>query len=82
MFGQSGHFSDGILIIDNKKIAIELELNKKSLKRREKIFNHYQKQFDLKEVWYFCGNKEIKNQLDPYTKRAEFIKTYFLNEIL
>ena len=54
MFGQSGHFSDGILITDNKKIAIELELNKKSLKRRDKI----------------------------YTQKEDFIKAFFLNEIL
>lgn len=80
--GQFGHTPDGVLHLENKRIAIELELNRKGKRRREKIFQTYLKNFDYQEVWYFCSNETIERQITPLIDRASFIKTYQLDEFL
>ncbi len=81
-FGKTGHTPDSVLLLEAKKIAIEVELSKKSKRRRDEIFNYYLKNFDYREVWYFCGNREIENQLKPFLEKAPFIKTHQIQEFL
>lgn len=75
-FGKTGHTPDSVLMLGEKKIAIELELNKKGKKRRDAIVGHYMKSFSYDEVWYFCGHKEIKKHMDDYQSQAPFLKTF------
>lgn len=82
VFGGHTHISDGDFLYQEKRFAIEVELNKKSEHRREKIFHHYQKQFEYDAVWYFCGNQEVKNQLIPYAEKVDWLKLYDLNAFL
>jgi len=81
-FGKIGHTPDSVLLLNDKKIAIEVELSKKSKRRRSEIFNYYLKNFDYQEVWYFCGDREIENQLKPFLEKAPFIKTYPIQAFL
>lgn len=81
-FGQRSHLPDGVIVIDGKRMAIEVELNKKSRRRREKIFGHYLKNFDFDEVWYFCSNQEIIRQIKPFMEKASFFKVFLISEFL
>ncbi len=77
--GQFGHIADAEIIIDNKKIAIELELTKKGNRRLKKIINDYMKNFDIHEVWYFCANNQIKKQVSAYQSTCAFLKVFDLD---
>jgi len=81
-FGKQTHICDGVLSFDNKRIAIEVELNKKSKKRRETIFNRYVKNLDYDQVWYFCNSEEVERQLIPYTQKIRFLQIYKLSDFL
>ena len=81
-FGKTRHLSDGLLIIDDKQISIELELTKKSQRRREKILNHYKKDFNMSEVWYFCGSNEVYKSMQKLTPTHSFLKVYYLDDAM
>ena len=81
-FGLSGHITDGLLAFDDKEIAIEIELNKKSKRRRDQIFKHYLYQVEFDEIWYFCGNAEIEKQMQPYLEKSGRFKLYRLDAAL
>lgn len=74
------HIPDGELLLNDKKIAIEVELSTKSNRRLQKIINDYMKNFDIHEVWYFCGNNEIKRQVMKYQSSHSFLKVFDLSE--
>ena len=78
--GQKTHMCDGALILPDKRIAIEVELTPKSKCRLEKIINHYRKDFQYQEVWYFCGNNEVRNKIETAASNTRFIKCLNLNE--
>lgn len=80
--GQFGHIADAEIMVDNKKIAVEVELNKKGNRRLQKIMNDYMKNFDINEVWYFCANNQIKRQVMEYQANCSFLKVFNLNEYL
>ncbi len=80
--GQFGHVPDAEILIDNKKIAIEVELNKKGSRRLQKIMNEYMKNFDISEVWYFCATNEIKRQISEYQSGFSFLKVFDLDDCL
>ena len=78
--GQYGHIADGEILIDDKKIAIEVELTKKGNRRLQKIMSNYMKNFDINEVWYFCATNEIKRQISEYQSSMSFLKVFNLRE--
>lgn len=80
--GLKKHFSDGDLILNYQRIAIEVELTPKSQFRRDKIFHHYLKDNRYDQVWYFCGYPRILKQMQAYQKRAAWLMLYDLNESL
>jgi len=59
--GHRGHLADGVLEFEDKRIAIEVELTTKGRRRLRKITTGYLSNFSFKEVWYFCGSKEVMN---------------------
>lgn len=80
--GKRGHLSDGILIFEeNKRIAIEVELNPKAQARIEKIVKGYVTQFKFHEVWYFCSTK-VLSIMNTLAGKFPFIKVYNLSEFL
>ncbi|OGT50849.1 MAG: hypothetical protein A3F17_09280 [Gammaproteobacteria bacterium RIFCSPHIGHO2_12_FULL_41_15] len=74
------HISDGILVKNDQRIAIEVELTVKSESRLKKILQHYRKEFSIQGVWYFCGTQEVKNKLDSLIHNTDFIKTHLLQK--
>ena len=70
------HYSDGILMIGDKKIAIEVELTTKGQARLNKIYSHYLFSSDLDEIWYFCGNNEVQNLIKKVMGESENIKIF------
>lgn len=80
--GKQGHVSDGILILpDHKKVAIELELSLKGMRRIEHIIKEYGTQFDIQEVWYYCAEK-VMTPLRKVAANQPFIKVHSLKEFL
>ncbi len=80
--GQRGHIADGMVLLPDKKIAIEVELTVKGRTRLEKILKGYAKQADIDEIWYFCQQKTF-NALQPFVaKMAPLIKTVLLENFL
>lgn len=80
--GQKGHISDGLFLLDNKKIVIEVELTVKGKARLEKIIKGYAGQMDIDEVLYFCAKKTF-TVLQPLVEKMQaFIKTILLDEFL
>ena len=80
--GQHGHVSDGDFILDDKRIAIEVELSVKSNHRIDLILKHYRSNFNYQEVWYFCGNKYVMNKMRKKTADYSFIKCFDLSDFI
>ncbi len=79
--GQQGHLPDGIMILDNKQIAIEVELSCKSKLRLEAILKAYAAQFSIQAVWYFC-KESMQPRLQEAAKDMPFVKIYLLKNFL
>lgn len=78
--GFRGHLCDGVLNFYGKRIAIEVELTTKGRDRLRKIIKHYCTDFSFDEVWYFCGNSEVKNLIESQSQGYDFVKTFLLGE--
>jgi secreted Zn-dependent insulinase-like peptidase len=63
--------------MNHKTIAIEIELSSKGQKRRRKIIQHYLKQIDIDEVWYFC-DAQVVQEVKRSIEEAPFIKVHRL----
>ncbi len=80
--GKVKHIADGILILqDDRKIAIEVELSLKSKYRLQTIFESYGGQLDIEEAWYFCNNALIR-PLTELSLKKPYIKIHSLEEFL
>ena len=80
--GQFGHVCDGVLVLPDKHVAIEVELSKKGKRRREQIFRYYLKNFEYQAVWYFCDHAEVENQVKSFTQTFSFLSVYRLSDYL
>lgn len=80
--GKYGHVADGELVIKNKRILIEVELALKGKKRLKEIMTEHMKNFDIDEVWYFCGSKRVKQAIAEYQSTCSFLKVYDLKDYL
>jgi len=79
--GQRGHLPDGILILPNdKKIVIEVELTLKSEKRITEIFRQFAKDFSIESVWYFSPENLVK-KLEKFSEKMPFIKIFSLSDL-
>ena len=78
--GYRGHLSDGVLLLDDKKIAIEVELTTKSKWRLQKIFHHYLRSFEYDEVWYFCSSQAVMNLIESVAKKYSLVKVFLLRD--
>ena len=80
--GRRGHLCDGVLLKDDKKIAIEVELTTKGKRRLNGIIKDYVKNFTFDEVWYFCGSSAVIKLIKSHVESHEFIKVFSLKEAL
>lgn len=80
--GRCGHLCDGVLLKEDKKIAIEVELPTKGKRRLSGIIKDYVKNFNFDEVWYFCGSAAVMKLIQTQAKPHEFIKVFSLQETL
>jgi hypothetical protein len=78
--GHRGHLADGMLELEDKTVAIEVELTTKGRHRLRKILNQYCCDLSVKEVWYFCGSNEVRNLVESQSKGYDFVKTYLLED--
>lgn len=68
--GLSAKIPDFTLIKNDKKIAVEIELTQKNLKRQRELIEKYINQLQKKEymqVFYYCGSQAIKERLEQIT---------------
>ncbi len=77
-----GHVADGQLNFDSKSVLIEVELRQKGSQRLKKIMTEHMKNFDIDEVWYFCGSKDVFSQIKEYKKTCRFLKVFDLYDCL
>lgn len=81
--GQPGHIPDGILTFaDGRKIAVEVELTAKGVRRLEKIMRHYARAAEFKEVWYIAGSAALALKIQAATRRMPYVKTFQLSEVI
>ncbi len=52
------HKPDGVLILEGRSVAIEVELIPKSLENMEAVLNHHAKYYDA--IMYYCAPKAIR----------------------
>ncbi|QSZ27612.1 replication-relaxation family protein [Aceticella autotrophica] len=71
---------DGVLVKDNKKVAIEVELTLKSNKRLDKKIEYYKGCIDYYEVWYFVESEAIFEAVKKRVYNLLFVKIYYLKE--
>jgi len=74
------HIPDGLMLLGDRQVAIEVELSVKSSKRLEKIISHYRRDVHIDEVWYFCGSKEVHNKLERHIDAMDNIKLLTLQD--
>lgn len=79
--GKRGHSADGIMLISDKQIAIELELTPKGLNRLEGIIKSYSTNFSIKEVWYFCS-KQASQVVKRAAGNVSYVKIFDLDAFL
>lgn len=76
------HMPDGLLVLqDDRRIAIEVELTLKSLRRLEEIFKNYGTQFEINEVWYYCSPSLIAT-LQKCAYQMPWIRIFSLKEFI
>lgn len=77
--GQRGHISDGLLILpDNKKFAIEVELTMKGKLRLQGILRAYGGSLKVEEAWYFCS-PSVLPKMREIAGQKSFIKIFSLS---
>lgn len=80
--GKKGHVSDGVLVLsDEKKIAVEVEISVKAKHKIDKILREYCTQLAVKEVWYFCLQQAMAS-LTVLAAKMPFIKIISLEAFL
>ena len=80
MPGNKEHLPDGILILpDEKRIAIEVELSVKARDRLLNILTDYEVDKTIHEVWYFCSPKVLPVLRETAASLSK-IKTFLLIE--
>lgn len=79
--GKNGHISDGLMMLEDKTIAVEVELSKKSKGRLKKIIEQYLTNSDIDEVWYFCA-PEILKRTREMASGIDMIKIINIQEFL
>ena len=80
--GKKGHTSDGLLLLNEDKIAIEVELTRKGRRRLDSIRSYYLKCFNIDEIWYFCGNAEVERHIKEAMGDLRNIKIHSLSSFL
>lgn len=80
MAGNKEHLPDGVLIMsDEKRIAIEVELTLKARDRLLNILTDYEVDKTIHEVWYFCSPRVLPS-LREIAANLSKIKTFLLVE--
>jgi len=59
--GKRKHLPDGILELDNRRIAFELENSVKHKDRLQSIFRQYYADRNIDQVWYFATSVGVQN---------------------
>ncbi len=80
--GQVGHIADGALMVDGKRIALEIELSIKGKERLKKILGQYAMQIEYDGVWYICGNANLFKRFQEHEKLYPFIQCFLLKDVL
>jgi len=76
------HSPDGILVLSNKKIAIEVELMQKSGKRLRKVLQKHNRSRDYDEVWYLVPNKRMQDKFLDISREYPLVKVFLLEKVL
>lgn len=80
--GWQGHIPDGVLVLGNRRFAVEVEMTAKEKRRVEKILRVYLRRSDYSEVWYFCRTKRQTERLKEVVKRHDFARVFTLGEVV
>ena len=77
--GSSAKVPDGMCMINNNRVFVEVELNTKKAKTYEKIFNYYAERNDTHEfVLYVCSTQRLINRLIGVYEQTRAGEIYFI----
>ena len=76
------HCPDGILVVGNKNIAVEVELMQKSGKRLRKILQKHNRARDYDEIWYLVPNERMREKFQDVTREYPSVKVFLLEKVL
>ncbi len=77
------HVPDAVLLdIDEKNIAVELELTEKGAARLERILKFYVRCTDYGEVWYFVEGPALLRKIQNKAAKMPFVKVNLISEVL
>lgn len=76
------HLCDGVLLLADKKIAIEVELTHKSKRRIHNILNGYRYQVNYDQVWYLCGDRTLYERFKRLSTEYRFLRVFLLSEVI
>lgn len=74
--GRQERLPDLVIIKNEEKIAIELEIAPKSSTRLKKIINYYARQRKYDQVWFYCQKESVRQRIEKLAKFIEHIKVY------
>jgi len=80
--GNNGHLNDGLLILPDKRVAIEVELSAKGKSRLARIFEHHYQNTVVDETWYFCGDASIQRSINAFAEKVNFIRVHLLDAFI
>lgn len=65
-----------------KKIAVEVELTKKSERNLKKKMGYYKRSIDYDEIWYFVSSRVVYDAVEKAAKEMDYVKIFYLSEVL
>jgi DNA-binding Lrp family transcriptional regulator len=74
--GKRLHLPDGILELENERIAVELENSVKSKDRLQAIFRQYYADHNIDQVWYFATCAGVRNVIANNAVNGNKIKLF------
>lgn len=73
---------DGVLLMEGRRIACELELTRKSVRSMDRNLAIYKRNIEYDEVWYFVYGAAVENAIHKATQGIDFIRVIKLEEVL
>ena len=80
--GLNVHVPDGVLVLGEKKIAVEFENTTKAKATLSKVLRSYLRESQYQEVWFVCRTKRQVERYRKLVRSYDFVKVFLLEDVL